>query len=345
MKPMIQGVFFMPKREPGPDLIRCLAFFFVVVFHSFLYNGYSMERQAGWPMLLSGSLRWLSVSCIGLFLMLSGYLKQDQDAKKCFRSLPPVLVGYLLAAVVSIPLRHFLLGDPQPLAVWLERLLSFRGVYYGWYVEMYVGLALLMPFVNLLLAQLKTTKQLLTLALILLSLTALPGATALPILPGYWKSIYPLTYYVLGAIIRRARPRVAPVAAISVSLVTALALGTATVLSTDGTIHEAFTQQFADLWIAVIAVSLFLGTYRVRLSPRLGQVLAFCAKGCYGGYLLSHLLDSWAYGILPQWHTPQSYWKLFFCVSIPIFAVSILLGHLLQAAAGMPFSTGRRVAA
>lgn len=37
----------MSKREPGPDLIRCLAFFFVVLFHSFLNNGYYYEPQAG----------------------------------------------------------------------------------------------------------------------------------------------------------------------------------------------------------------------------------------------------------------------------------------------------------
>ena len=30
----------MSKREPGLDIIRCLAFFFVVLFHSFLNNGY-----------------------------------------------------------------------------------------------------------------------------------------------------------------------------------------------------------------------------------------------------------------------------------------------------------------
>ena len=333
----------MPKRETGPDLIRCLAFLFVVVFHSFLYNGYYTERQTGWQMVLAGGFRWLSVSCIGLFLMLSGYLKQEQGAEKCLRGLPPVLLGYLLAAVISIPLRHFLLGDPQPLAVWLERFLCFRGVYYGWYVEMYVGLALLMPFVNLLLAQLKTAKQLLALALALLCLTALPGATPLPIFPGYWKSIYPLTYYVLGAVIRRTNPRVPPAAAILGAPVTALALGAATVLSTDGTIDDAFTQQFADLWITVIAVCLFLGLYQARLSPGTGRALAFCAKGCFGGYLLSHLLDSWAYGCFPRWHTPQNYWKLFLCVSLPIFAISVLLGHFLQAAAEMPLRRRKRV--
>ena len=60
----------MKKREPGLDLIRCTAFFFVVLFHSFLQNGFYNEAQTGLLMLFYNSVRWLSVSCIGLFLML-----------------------------------------------------------------------------------------------------------------------------------------------------------------------------------------------------------------------------------------------------------------------------------
>ena len=60
----------MKKRQPGLDLNRCTAFFFVVLFHSFLHNGFYYEAQTGFMMLFYNSVRWLSVSCIGLFLML-----------------------------------------------------------------------------------------------------------------------------------------------------------------------------------------------------------------------------------------------------------------------------------
>ena len=156
-------------------MVRCVAFLLVVIFHSFLNNGYYYESQTGIWMLLAGSVRWFSTACIGLFLMLTGWLKASSvDAKAAWRGLPAVLVGYILAAAISIPVRHFVLGEQQTFAEWFFRLLRFNGVYYGWYVEMYIGLILLSPFVNRLLKSLNRSYQLL-LCGIMIALTALPG--------------------------------------------------------------------------------------------------------------------------------------------------------------------------
>jgi len=315
----------MPERETGPDLLRCLALLGVVTFHSFLYNGYYGEPQKGLAMWLSGSARWLSVSCVGLFLMLTGYLKwQKTDIRSCYRGLLPVLLGYALAAVITIPIRHFCFADVRTFWEWVSAFFSFHALYYGWYVEMYVGLLLLIPFLNRLLEKLQL-KLLLTLAAVLLILTALPGI--LPVLPDYWRSCYPVTYYILGAIIGKTQPKARPWWCIAGALGIALALGAATVLSTDGTLSEAASWEFADLWIVGICLCLFLGLYRVRFH---GKWLCFFSKGCYGGYLLSHLLDAWVYQLLPAWRTPEKYGLLFLTVTVPVFLVSVAAGRLLQ---------------
>ncbi len=321
----------MSKRQPGLDLIRCTALLFVVTFHSLLNNGYYSELQTGVAMWLAGSFRWLSVSCIGLFLMLTGYLKSDRtDFKRCYRGLVPVLLGYLLAAAISIPIRHFAFGEVQAPARWVSQLFSFRAVYYGWYVEMYVGLILLSPFVNMVLEHLQGTKQLLALVITMLTITALPGGTPLQLLPDHWRSLYPLTYYILGAAVKRLQPNIQPWLGVAAVLVMSLLLGGATVLSTDGTLSAAFTQEFGDIWIAIIVVCLFTALYRVELNGRTGRILAFGAGGCYGGYLLSHLLDAWCYKLAPQWHAPAHYTALFGLITIPIFITSLLGGKLLQ---------------
>lgn len=320
----------MSQREPGLDLLRCLALLFVVSFHGFLYNGYAYAPQTGTAMWLAGSFRWLSTSCIGIFLMLTGYLKSHyRGLRACCRSLLPVILGYLLASAISVPVRHFLLGDVQTPLVWIGRLLSFRAVYYGWYVEMYIGLMLLIPFGNILLEKL-TDKELCGLVFVLLFLTALPGITTVQVFPDYWRQAYPLTYYILGAAIKRMQPKanlwVCLAAAVSISLI----LGAVTVLSTNGDLRAARTWEFADLWICGITVCLFLALYRIRACPAAERLLAFGAGGCYGGYLLSHLLDAWCYSRFPRWHAPEQYPKLFVAVTIPIFLVSILAGRLLQ---------------
>ena len=321
----------MSKREPGLDLLRCIAFLFVVTFHSFLNNGYYSQPQVGVAMWLAGSVRWLSVSCIGLFLMLTGYLKSEKtDIKVCYASLLPILLGYLLASMFSIPVRHFILGDVQSLSTWIQRLVSFRGVFYGWYIEMYIGLTFMMPFINRLLSQLYRKKALLTLCIVMLILTALPGATPLEISPDHWRSLYPLTYYILGAAVKHSQPKIRSSWGLIGALVISLSLGAATVLSTDEALSNALTWEFADLWIVMITVYLFVALYNVRICPLLARFLRFCASGCFGGYMLSHLLDAWCYRRIPQWHTPQKYPLLFLCATTPIFFTSILSGKLLQ---------------
>ncbi len=319
------------QRKTGLDLLRCLAFLFVVVFHSFLNNGYYSEPQTGIAMVLAGSARWLSVSCIGIFLMLTGYLKSEKTGiKDCCRGLLPVLLGYFIAAVISIPIRHFLLGDVQSFSVWLKRFCGFTGVYYGWYVEMYIGLILLSPFVNLTLAHLENRQQLLFFAAVLLVLTALPGATALNIAPDYWRITYPLTYYVLGALVRRMRLKLHPLLGIGIAVTISCLLGMTTAISTDSILKNAFTQEFADLWIVLISFSLFVGLYHIRIPSVSARLLKIAATGCYGGYLLSHLLDAWCYRLIPQWRTPDAYWKLFLVITVPVYILSILFGILLD---------------
>ena len=66
-------------------------------------------------------------------LMLTGYLKSVQPLnRRYYRSLLPVIVGYAAAAAISIPIRHFAMGDRQTFGEWLNRFMNFSGCYYGW---------------------------------------------------------------------------------------------------------------------------------------------------------------------------------------------------------------------
>lgn len=328
----------MKERKAGLDLLRCTALLLVVTFHSYLNNGYYYEAQTGVDMFLAGSARWLSTACNGLFLMLTGWLKsRETGVRACWKGLPAVLVGYLIAAVISVPVRHFLLDDRQTLGEWILRILQVRGVYYGWYVEMYVGLILLSPFLNRLLEELEKPVALLLLA-VLTGLTGLPGV--LGILPDYWRAFYPVTYYILGALIRRLDIRLPPWLGLSGAGVLSCLMGLLTVLSTDKTIYEAAAWEFGDLPVMGIGFFLFASLHHLELPDKAGRLLRFGAGGCYGGYLLSHLMDAWCYRLFPGWNAPEYYGLLFLCVTVPVFTVSAGAGFLLESAAGC--LTGRR---
>ena len=134
----------MSKRESGLDLLRCFATFLVVLAHSYLTNGYTITPQVGISMWLAGSFRLMGYCSVGIFLMLSGYLQcRKTDWQSCYRGLPTVLMSYFIASAICIPIRHFVFGDIQSLTTWVQRFFGYEGAYYGWYVEVYVGLVLL----------------------------------------------------------------------------------------------------------------------------------------------------------------------------------------------------------
>ena len=314
----------MRSRQPGIDLLRCLGLLFVNGVHAYLYNGYYSEPQVGFLMWGANSFKWLFFTCNGLFMLLTGYLKCEKTlSKSYYRSLLPIMVGYLLTCLVTFPIRHFLQGEKLTLYQWLEKMVTFGN--YAWYIEMYIGLLLFSPIINLALSQLKEPKQLYWVAGTMVVITALPSITPMNLIPDYWTSLYPVTYYVIGAVIRKLQPQIKSWLCLTLGAAFSMWLGLLTLITDDG-----ISQGYGGFWVTIIITFVFLGLYRINLGPRAAKVLAWLSGGVFEGYILSRLLDTWLYSLLPQWHTPGKYPLLFFCVTIPIFIISILAGKALH---------------
>ena len=316
----------MVKRESGLDLLRCFATFLVVLGHSFMSNGYTITPQIGVTMWLAGSFQLMGRCSVGIFLMLTGYLQwRKTDWRSCYRGLPSVLMSYFIASAICIPIRHFVFGDVQSLATWAQRFFGYGGAYYGWYVEIYVGLTLLTPFINMGLKH-SSNKQLFGFAAVLLFLSALPGLTPWIVVPSFFVNLYPISYYVLGAIVRRVQPKIKPIFGLLAAFSSALLMGAVTVLSTDGYFPQAMTWSFGDLGMAVVSAGLFIGLYRTKMPQWLGRVFAFLSTGCFGAYLLSHLLDATCYKLVLPWKQEGRYLLMFLCVTVPIYIASLFMG-------------------
>lgn len=188
-------------REFGLDLVRAVAAAQVVAVHFFLNNGFYDVPYQGVGMLISGWVRMLLMTCVPLFLVLTGYLcVQRTWSPGYYGKLLPVLLAYLVAGGFCLAYQGVFLEVPLTVRSVIRQVLDFSAVPYGWYVEMYIGLFLLSPFVNAAWKALEGRGQL-ALLLTLMGLTALPaGLNVLgQIVPDWWSSFYPLTYYVLGA--------------------------------------------------------------------------------------------------------------------------------------------------
>lgn len=192
------------QRTYGIDLARTVAICFVLAVHSFLYNGFYDQPLQGISMAVGMILRMAFISAVPLFLILTGFLCINRRwSKGYYRKLLPVLLVYLLASIVCILVRKFWVGEAISFLGFFRRILDFSGAPYGWYVEMYIGLFLIMPFLNAGWGALDDRKKK-VLVITLAAMTALPPLInqVYQIVPEWWTGIYPLTYYFLGAWLR-----------------------------------------------------------------------------------------------------------------------------------------------
>ena len=163
------------SRDPNLDVVRCIALLGVVSVHFFMHTNYYFRPVQGARMYVMTLLRTGAMTCVPLFLLLSGYLLRNKRPERgYYLSLVRTLGIYLLACGVSLLYR--LHAMPQLTArELLQKFLNFNLPEYGWYIEMYLGLFLLIPWLNILFHALEGKRRKQQLLLTLLALTALRG--------------------------------------------------------------------------------------------------------------------------------------------------------------------------
>lgn len=316
------------SRESGIDILRCIALFFVTLRHSFRYNGFYFVAQQGAMVWLADSVRWMSFCCVALFLLITGYLKSTKTINRdWFWSLIPILVSYTLTCCVSFPVQHFLLGEKYSAKEWLILFINFGN--YAWYVEMYIGLMLLAPAINMVFDRLEHPRHILIAVGIMVLVTAVPSLTVYPIAPDYWVDAYPLTYYVIGAAIRKLQPRITIKRGAFYTGILMLGMGAVSVLTTDGAFDESF-QYNNGFWVTCLSTVIFVTMYKIKLTDKAQNIIAWMAGGCFEGYLLSRLFDVWVYDLVPQWHNPENYLWMVLFITIPVFLLSVVLGKMIH---------------
>ena len=212
-------------RNLGLDITRIIAFISVPSVHFFLNSGFYDTPVLGEKMYVMVILRTLFMICVPLFMLLSGYLMSEQRIlmnKKSlwnqYKKLSKVLITYILATALILIYRGVGLHEQLSLKSCISNILGFNQ--YSWYVEMYIGFFLLIPFLNCLWHNIqKDGREILVLVVIVLTTIPsilniwdfeTPKALISPwistnyktIVPDWWVILYPITYYYIGAYIK-----------------------------------------------------------------------------------------------------------------------------------------------
>lgn len=161
-------------------------------------------------MFFQGMLSSITVGS-DLYMMLTGFLCMNKAVgKKFYFSGIKVLASYLFFSILTIILGIYLFHNGMTWKTGILGIFSFSTIPYAWYIEMWIGLFIMAPFLNIWYKALQTRRMKLCLILILFLLTAPPdfiNRYDMYLWPQFWKGIYPVMFYFIGCYVREFSPR------------------------------------------------------------------------------------------------------------------------------------------
>ena len=293
----------MKERSTGLDLVRTLAILCVLVTHSIAYTGVMNTSPASPVFGVYLVMRFAAMAGVPLFLLLSGYLCCEKKfSRTYYGGVLSVVLSYGLIAAAAVVLAS--VSGAQNYTVWegIRGVLNFTAHGYAWYVEMYLGLFLLIPFLNLLFDGLQTARARRILLLSLALLTFLPptlesfrvGGVALDVLPDYWRALYPLSYYFIGAYIRKHPPELSRLSRLILAgIATALPCVLCYIFTVrDGSYAWYMMNGFASATAALSGVAYFLLFFDLPVNGRpLRFILSEISICSFEMYLFSYITD------------------------------------------------------
>lgn len=319
------------QRICGLDLIRVCAIFFVIAGHFFSLNtSYRFVPFKGLSMFIQAMMSAVFSVGVPLFIMLTGYLNINKTpTKKYYKGMLRVLFAYLFFSIATIVFRKFYLGENLSLVQWILKIFDYSAIPYAWYIEMWIGLALLTPFLNYLWKAIPTIKEKLLLIVSLFVMTSLPDLCnryGMYIFPAYFaKACYPLMFYFIGTFIHEYQPTIK--SGIGLVIVFCMALitpwfniivfrGTHDIVEVCGGPGGVFYP-----WIAIV---IFLMLYRrdIKIKP-IKKWITHCSMVSLEMYLCCYMFDRLYYPWFKKhFFETQSQFLSWFFVIVPLCFLS-----------------------
>jgi len=230
-------------------------------------------------------------------------------------------------------------------------LLSFEAAPYAWYINMYMGLFLLIPFLNTMYNALQTQSHKKILLGSLLFMTCLPAVlngfnfTSLRwwlqpsarhefqmLLPDWWGTIYPLTYFFFGSYLREYPLKLKQSTKLLLFFGAIFLAGSYNIYRSYpgifvwgqwSTVESLFT-----LLQAIPLFSLFQSMNFDSMKPRTCRIWQYLSELVLGAYLVSWAPEQFFYNILnaiaPTFQQRLSY--------LPVFVPLVLISSFLLSA-------------
>lgn len=344
----------LQSRNATLDIIRIVAAFTVLSVHFFLHNGFYSQIVEGVPMYIMVLMRTLFSVCVPLFMILTGYLMSHKMlSRKYYSGISKTLIIFVLATLACMIFKTIHDNEPFTLKSFILGTLDFTGANYSWYIEMYIGLFLLIPFLNLAYNKLKNKRQKQVLVLTLVFLTIIPtlfnifnfdnpawwsdpktSDTFAKLVPSWWMGFYPITYYFTGCYIREYGIKLKTKSTLVLFLLAILIFGSFNFYRSFGTTFKSGSYVY---WYGiepyVLSVLLFVLLSRIKtdnMNEKVKFVLWKVSDLALGIYLISYIFDMLVYPVLNTKINPMTDRLPFYFVAVPIVFVCSMLASAIM---------------
>ncbi len=289
-------------RESGPDLIRSIACFFVVGAHFYLNMGYYDVPMAGPKMFVMTACRWMFVTAVPLFFMLTGYFKKNKKADRShYIALVPLVIAYVVISVAKMILYNRLYGTIYGVKEIFQNLGNYQ---IAWYMGLYLCVFLLIPFLNKGWYALDVKEQNILLGTLAFLCTVYPVFNY--IAPSYFIGIYPVLFYFLGITVRDRKWKANRFILLAVLAVTLCVEASISMFFTstgqfDWNLISTADGTYGTFFISVCTICIFLALYDVKIKNRfICAVLSSISSVSFEIYLFAGAYDALIYRYLKQ---------------------------------------------
>ncbi len=381
--------FFLHAYSYDPSIGGYSGFYYLTVEGLGPIEGIVRAISEGNPDLLHGPLMFLMImmrtlfaTCVPLFIILTGYLMSKKTlSRSYYKGIRRTLIIFALISIICIIYKAIhnnqlarnafysfnieTLFDQLTNTAKLELksfvlgILDFSGANYSWYVEMYIGLFLLAPFLNLAYGKLKSKRQKQVLVATLVFIAILPSIvnsfsfqtatwwdnplekdTPLQkLIPSFWMgALYPVAYYFTGAYIREYGIRLKTRSMLPLFFISLFLFSAFNMWRSWG---DKFQSGSWVYWYGIepylLSVMIFTMLKRIKtdnLKPAVRMGLYKVSDLTFGMYLISFVFDELIYEQLNK-NVASMYDKLpYYFVTVPLcFILSLAASWLITAAA------------
>lgn len=328
------------------DFLRLFALLLVIFLHYWSFQGLYQTKTVGIQPFLALMMRNFAMICVPIFMVITGFLNVNKSVSSGYiLGLKKVYIIYLFCSFIIFIAEIIYHRGQLSLLNEIIKILCFKGSNYAWYVEMYIGLYIIIPLLNAVWKSID--KKYIFLAIILL--TVLPDSLNWfnfesgkllfsddynKFFPEYWISVYPIFYYYIGCLFREKNECLGIKISICLIVFSDLAMSIVCYVAANGNDFVwGKWQAYSSVFVVVMTISFvnIITKINVKLeSSRLKKFIVLLSDSVYGAYLMSYLFDNviYTYGIKVFGLSPQIAWSCLIYVPM-IFLSSLAMSYLI----------------